>query len=80
MCSCIHNLRFVYTLATASYSAPEQESQLCSFKGFLLYSRKYARRVYFEFMGGDNKHLYSFVGSHMLSYDLGVSLWLHLVN
>ena len=31
-------------------------------------------------MGGDNKHLYSFVGSHMLSCDLGVSLWLHLVN
>ena len=29
--------------------APEQESQLCSFYDFLLYSRKYTRRVYYEF-------------------------------
>ena len=33
-----------------------------------------------QFMGGHNKHLYSFVGSHMLSHDLDVSLWLHFVN
>ena len=26
------------------------------------------------------KHLYNFVGSHMLSRDLGVPLWLHFVN
>ena len=28
-------------------------------------SRKHPRRVYFEFMEADNKHLYSFVGSHI---------------
>ena len=32
------------------------------------------------FMEEDSKHLYSFVGSHMLSHDLDVSLWLHFVN
>ena len=28
-------------------------------------SRKHPRRIYFEFMEADNKHLYSFVGSHI---------------
>ena len=40
------------------------------------------KRVYSRFMGADNKHLYSFPKSHMLSCVLGVhvSLWLHRVN
>ena len=30
--------------------------------------------IIFEFMGGDNKHLYSFVRSHILSCDPGVTM------
>ena len=44
------------------------------------YFQESVQVVYFEFMGGYNKNLYSFVGSHMLSHDLSVPLWLHFVN
>ena len=39
--------------------------QLCRFSAM-----KYTKRVYFEFMGGYNKHLYSFVGSHSCHFRL----------
>ena len=34
----------------------------------------YIHKSIFEFMGGDNKHLYSFVRSHILSSDPGVTM------
>ena len=40
----------------------------------------YGRAQQGRFMEEDSKHLYSFVGSHMLSHDLDVSLWLHFAN
>ena len=48
-------------------------SKRTNFVLYKIFSRKCTKRVHFEFMGGDNKHLYSFVESHM-SRDLGVSL------
>ena len=37
------------------------------FKGFLLYSRKYTSRVYFEFMAGDKQALVQLCGkSHVV--------------
>ena len=66
--------------AAVSFGNTVLQSKRGNFVVFLLYSRKCTRRVYFEFMGGYNKHLYSFVGSHMLSHDLSVPLWLHFVN
>ena len=41
---------------------------------FLCIQPSVQKRVYFEFMGGENKHLYNIVGSHMLSCEPGVSL------
>ena len=37
-------------------------------------------QMYFEFVGGKNKHLYSFVGILVLSHGLDMSLWLHLMS
>ena len=58
------------------------EANFVVFTDFLLYLRKYIQigSILFEFMGWNNGHFYSFVGSHMLSCDLGVQLWLQLVN
>ena len=50
------------------------------FKIFCYFQESLQEGSTLEFMGGYNKHLYSFVGSHMLSRDLSVPLWLHFVN
>ena len=45
----------------------------------LCYSQE-SIQIYFDFVGGENKHLYSFVSILVLSHGLDMSLWLHFVS